>query len=381
MKLSNPELSPSNPFGYGDGMLKRVKLGWVVFCGFFALTAAGAVPSLRPPLDRGQLVGIQPVLTPADYATEAKYRQKLDSYFRDAQSKGWLGPRSVVVLPEYVGTWLVAANEWDSVYTRGSIESAMALVIVHHFPEFLRAYSVSHGSERIRSAAFRMKAVETAGIYDRVFSSLASTYGVTVVPGSVVLPAPEIKGGRLQVEPNGELYNVSVVYRPDGLPEPRIVFKAFPVPLEALYTIAKPAEELPVFDTPAGRLGVLICADSWYPASYAALKKQKVQLIAVPAYVDEDGAMSRPWGGVFSGPVPADVDPMDPGKITEAVAWRKYSLPARIKSSGAQVGLTVFLRGGFWGIGSDGQPLVASGDSTQSEVSENMARVSLNLSD
>ena len=379
MKLPNPELSTSIPFGYGDSMLKRVKFGVGVFCGLFALSAAGAMPPARLAVDRGQLVGIQPVLTAADYATEAKYRQKLDGYFRDAQSKGWLGPRSVVVLPEYVGTWLVAANEWDSVYTQGSVESAMARVILHHLPGFLRAYSGSHGSERIRSAVFRMKGVETAGIYDRVFSSLASTYGVTVVPGSVVLPSPEIRAGKLHVEPNGELYNVSVVYRPDGSPEPRIVFKAFPVPLEALYTIAKPVEELPVFDTPAGRLGVLICADSWYPASYTALKKQRAQLIAVPAYVDEDGAMSRPWGGVFAGPVPSDVDPSDPGKITEGVAWRKYSLPARIKSSGAQAGLIVFLRGGFWDIGSDGQPLVTP--PVQSEVSGNMARVLLNLSD
>ncbi|HEY63838.1 MAG TPA: hypothetical protein G4O02_04650 [Caldilineae bacterium] len=38
----------------------------------------------------------------------------------------------------------------------------------------------------------------------------------------------------------------------------------------------------PAFDTPAGRLGVLICADSWYPQACEAMRDHSVEMIAVP---------------------------------------------------------------------------------------------------
>lgn len=33
-------------------------------------------------------------------------------------------------------------------------------------------------------------------------------------------------------------------------------------------------EDLPVFETPVGKLAVLICADSWFPEQYKALKEK-----------------------------------------------------------------------------------------------------------
>jgi hypothetical protein len=42
------------------------------------------------------------------------------------------------------------------------------------------------------------------------------------------------------------------------------------------------------------------------------------------------------------------VDPNDIEKITEAQAWKKYSLAGRIRSSGATYGMNVFLRGKLW---------------------------------
>jgi predicted amidohydrolase len=45
------------------------------------------------------------------------------------------------------------------------------------------------------------------------------------------------------------------------------------------------AHAINVVDTPAGRLGVLIGSDSWYPDNYRQLDEQGAQLVAVPAFV------------------------------------------------------------------------------------------------
>lgn len=59
--------------------------------------------------------------------------------------------------------------------------------------------------------------------------------------------------------------------------------------------------------------------------------------------------------------MPDDVDPKDVGRLTEGQAWLKYSLPGRLRSSGANWGLTVFLRGALWDLGSDGHTIVVDG--------------------
>jgi hypothetical protein len=109
------------------------------------------------------------------------------------------------------------------------------------------------------------------------------------------------------------------------------------------------ANDIPSFETPAGRLGVLICADSWYPQAYFPAKAQGIDMLAVPSY-DVFGIQNwnRTWPGYDGWPAPPDVDPGDAGWIRESQAWRKYSLAGRIRSSGAAYGMNVFMRGRLW---------------------------------
>jgi predicted amidohydrolase len=60
-----------------------------------------------------------------------------------------------------------------------------------------------------------------------------------------------------------------------------------------------PLEQLPVYETRAGRLGVLVCADSWYPAPYQYLKEQGVELLAVPSFVSSAAAFGNSHGAVM----------------------------------------------------------------------------------
>lgn len=316
--------------------------------GFQAFTKMGADSG------RGNLVGIQPYLLPVDYSSEAAFLGKLNAYFASAKRRGVLNPKSVVVLPEYTGTWLVAMGEKRSVYSAKTSGEALQTVALSNLFRFFRAKFSTPDSTKdpTTDALFRMKAPEMAETYQRVFSKLAKTYGVTVVAGSILLPQPDVANGQLVVG-SGQLQNVSAVFRPDGSLA-GLVRKAFPIEAEQKFLCAANPADNPVFDTPAGRLGVLVCADAWFSPAYAALKAKGAELLAVPSYSMLDGAWQLPWGGYSGHPTPPDAR-ADVGRITEGEAWQRYTMPARApREAGIRRGINVFLRGKLWDLGADG---------------------------
>lgn len=202
----------------------------------------------------------------------------------------------------------------------------------------------------------RMKAPRTAHIFNNVMSRLASTYQVTLVAGTLVLPTPEVKDGRL-VAGTGPLWNVSVVYGPDGRAMPPVVPKTRPVPDELAFTRPARCSPRPVFQTPAGKLGVLVCADAWHPEDYEDLVRQGAEFVAVPSYTYTEGSWQRPWNGYVTTPLPADVDSASVGRLTGEEALMKYAMPARLPRAGIRYGINVHMRGRLWEIGSDGRTL------------------------
>jgi hypothetical protein len=311
----------------------------------------------------GNLLGIQTHMVPADYASEERFRQKLDGYLAAAHDAGFLGPKTVVVFPEYLGVWLVAAGEKESVYSAPTIKAATKVLVASNLLSFLRWLPFARAPRRADCAVFKMKARSMAAIYHRTFSQLAAEYGVTIVAGSIFLPEPQVADGVL-LAGNGPLYNVSVLYTPDGRAQAPPVRKAFPIEEELGYIAAAAPEDIPAFDTPAGRLGILVCADSWYPEAYAALKDKGVELVAVPSYVSADDRWNAPWSGYDVENPPPGIAPEDLQHMTERDAWMAYALPARLPESGARAGINVFLRGRFWDLGSDGQSLAVLGPTT-----------------
>jgi hypothetical protein len=104
-------------------------------------------------------------------------------------------------------------------------------------------------------------------------------------------------------------------------------------------------------------MGILICADSWFPQAYAYLNAKGIEMLAVPSYEAlEPQSWNRPWPGYDGWQTPADVDANDIKNITEGQAWQKYSLAGRIQLSGARYGMNVFLRGKLWDQDLGGKP-------------------------
>ena len=313
---------------------------------------------------RGNLLGIEPYMIPQDYVSRDSFFDRLNGYMLAARRENWLNEKTIVVFPEYTGSWLVLAGEREKIFQAVTLSAAERTMILGNPLRFVGHWLTAREKGRAQAAFFRMKAPQMVEIYQDVFSQLARAYAVTIVAGSIVLPALQISGGQL-ILTEGPLYNTSVVFQPDGSPYPCPVSKVFPTAEELPFISPALIDAIPSFDTSAGRLGVLICADSWFPQVYAPLKEQRIDLLAVPSFgAFAKNAWNQPWPGYNGWPAPMDVNLNDIKKLSEGQAWNKYSLAGRIRSSGATYGVNVFLRGQLWDQDSGGWPatLVREGD-------------------
>jgi predicted amidohydrolase len=324
---------------------------------------------------QGNIVGIQPKVSPIDFANETNFFNKLDSYLQEAKQANYLTENTVVLFPEYIGTWLVVAGEKEGVYTASSITDAAKLMISSNLGKFLLAYlNAPQVSDKVKYSLFSMKSAEMAEIYHQTFSRLSYKYQVAIVAGSILLSEPMIKDNSLRTT-KGNLYNISVVYKADGNPYPEIIRKKFLTSDEQPFTKPSKINELPVFDLPIGRTSVLICADSWYTENYQYLDSQKAEIALVPSFCSSDGKMTEKWKGYDGYPTPEDVEKLDIGTISEQNAWLKYSLSTRSQKTSIKQGMNVFLRGRLWEMGSDGNTIVLKDKETKLSNSINGATI------
>lgn len=309
----------------------------------------------------GNLVAVQTYMEPADYASAEAFQAKLGGYMAAADAQGWLQPDTIVVFPEWIGTWLVLADEKEELYEAETLEEAMQLMVLSNLPAFVESYTAAQGEDKIRDGLFRMKSDTMAQIYQDTFARLAEEYGVTIVAGSLDLPDPRVENGEL-VLGSAELQNVTPVFRPDGLLYPNIVRKMFVTSDEAAFASPAGFDQQLTYDTPAGQLGVLICADSWYLEPYETLAAQAPEIIVVPNNYISDIGWDAVWKGYDPGPVPEDTDQADIGHLTEGEARLKWTLDGRMQNTGASTGMHVFFRGDIWDLTSHGHTIIFTED-------------------
>ncbi|HUI90127.1 MAG TPA: nitrilase-related carbon-nitrogen hydrolase [Anaerolineales bacterium] len=327
---------------------------------------------------RGNLLGIEPYINIADYVSAEALQAKLDGYMSEARQRGWLNAKTMILLPEYLGTWLVLAAEPEFLVRTDKLAVAEQRLVLQHISGFLWQLMTAREKGKLEAAVFRLKAETMAETYDTVLSSLAKDYHVTVIGGSTILPMPRVSEGRL-IAGKGPLYGVTPVYGPDGCAHPNLVLKAHPTTEELPFMTPASPEDLPAFDTPAGKVGVLICADSWFPDCYARLDDLGVDLIAIPSNGGDPLAWDQPWGGYSGWPTPIDVDANDVGKLTEGEAWRKYALAARIHATRARFGSNVFIRGQLLDMAGGGgrTTIVKNGEVLRDKITTGASLVNL----
>lgn len=119
------------------------------------------------------------------------------------------------------------------------------------------------------------------GEADRRLAQAAAAAGTTVV-----MPCNERRGG--------SLYNSQVFYGPDGT-RLGVHRKLMPTHAEKLVHTQGDASDLHVFDTPAGRVGALICWEHWMPLTRFAMhtKQEQIHIASWPEAPDIHHVASR----------------------------------------------------------------------------------------
>ncbi|MGC5702050.1 carbon-nitrogen hydrolase family protein [Pseudomonas sp. NFXW11] len=323
------------------------------------------------PADRGNLLAVQTEVFPTDYQNIERLHRKLAAYLQQAREQGLVNAKTVVVLPEHIGTWLMVGGEKNELYQARSLKEAMNWLAVSNPLPFLKALIGAKGQSRLDDAYLRMKAKKMAKDYQLLFGGLAREFQVTLVAGSIILPEPSVSQGRLQIG-SGALYNSSLVFGSDGLPIGQPQRQVYPTSAESGYVSGDTRQGLQVIDTPAGRLGVLIGSDSWYPESYRTLNQQGARLVAVPAFIMGRDGWEQPWRG------DQRIASLEPGALSQGQAWQRLTLSAQAPGSLANAGVSVFLRGQFWDQGSSGQSFINSQGQVFADQGKQGARL-LNL--
>ncbi|AIR91533.1 nitrilase-related carbon-nitrogen hydrolase [Pseudomonas cremoricolorata] len=304
------------------------------------------------PGERGNLLGVEPLLFPSDYQNLTRLQRKLSAYLQQADAQGLLNDKTVVVLPEHIGTWLWARGEKSQLYQVTHRREAWQWLELSNPLRYGLALLRARGEDRRADAHLRMKAEQMASDYQQLFGGLAKQFGITLVAGSIILPAPYVSQGLLQVG-DGALFNSSVVFASDGrvLGQPQMQR----YPDSGLRRFVSSARSAPaqVLDTPAGRLAVLIGSDSWYPENYPQPAERSVQLIVNPAFVPGREGWQQPWRGNRHQPA-AEALPVRRGELSEQQAWHLLTQSA----SAEGVSISVFMRGQFWEQAAGGQGFI-----------------------
>ncbi|MEF1297136.1 carbon-nitrogen hydrolase family protein, partial [Vibrio parahaemolyticus] len=146
------------------------------------------------------------------------------------------------------------------------------------FPEFFNAPLMGLQNDQNSVEAIRFLASFTEEIKNR-FSQMAVTYNINIIAGSMPL-----------IE-DGKLYNVAYLLQRDG--EINAQYKIHITPHEQKDWVIDGGDNVQVFETDAGKVGILICYDSEFPELGRMLAEQGAQIIFVPFWTDTKNGYQR----------------------------------------------------------------------------------------
>lgn len=170
----------------------------------------------------------------------------------------------IVVFPEDIGLPLALVDDHAAVRDCRTIKEAIGALVHAHAAEVNPL--TQHGMTASQ-ALLQVKSARTEALYHRVFGGLAKSHGVYVAAGSAPLPW------------QGEVANASCLFGPDGQVV-GTVGKRHLVPLEGPEGLGlHPVTGQQPWQTPWGKLAMIICADAWDAALAASHRRQGARLL------------------------------------------------------------------------------------------------------
>lgn len=146
------------------------------------------------------------------------------------------------------------------------------------FPELFMAPLMADFNHQSEAEAIRSLARYTEPLRDK-FVDYAIAYNVNIITGSM----PFIKGGKL--------YNVGYLCRRDGSIERYTKIHVTPTEVSSWGIVG--GNKLKVYDTDAGKIGILVCYDVEFPELARLLALQGMEILFVPFLTDTQNAFTR----------------------------------------------------------------------------------------
>jgi len=146
------------------------------------------------------------------------------------------------------------------------------------FPEFFNAPLMADNNHLTEPEAIRELAKHTSTIVQK-FSELAISYNINIISGSM----PEIQ--------NDRLYNVGYLCKRDGTVDR--YEKIHVTPDEVKVWGMQGGNQVKVFDTDCGKIGIMICYDVEFPELSRLLAEDGMDILFVPFLTDTQNGYSR----------------------------------------------------------------------------------------
>ncbi len=146
------------------------------------------------------------------------------------------------------------------------------------FPEFFNAPLMAKFNEDSGADAVRALAEYTEAIREKMIN-FAISYNINIIAGS------------MPVYEDGHLYNVCYLCRRDGTWDSQT--KLHVTPDEEFHWGMQGGNDLKVFDTDIGKIGILICYDVEFPELARILADEGMNILFVPYWTDTKNSYQR----------------------------------------------------------------------------------------
>lgn len=244
------------------------------------------------------LFAVQAQLDLADYLGPAAFRAKIFSYGEDIAARRQGDHPAVVVFPEDIGMFLVAAGCGDALVGCADTDDAFNRLGKKYALQVAWAMA-RYRTANVKTAFWLARANEVRDIMISTFAAFALEHKAYVVAGSACLPRNKHGLVLRPFTPVGnKVFNLSYTFGPNGklLGETAKV-NLVPEMEDTIGLSAGKADEVPVVDLPGSRLATAICYDGFrcahtkhepgYRPLIPVLDNSGVEIVAQPS--------ANPW--------------------------------------------------------------------------------------
>lgn len=237
-----------------------------------------------------QLISIQMKLDLRDYWTQEAFAARIRAVMDQVQQVVLPDIPTLVAFPEDVGLLLVLQGMERLLSPAASIEDAIGRAVRAQLLPLMRTRLTTRLAWVPALLYLRHRLI--ADTYFSVFSEAASRHRLYIAAGTVVLPPYTVREEQVIARPTApKVHNTAYLFGPDGgvLGHQH---KVHLIDLEqeaALHLHAGTVDELTVFDTALGRIGIAICYDAFQDDVVDRLVELDADILVQPS------ANPGPW--------------------------------------------------------------------------------------